>query len=310
MSQTAQASSKNSTNVRTLPWAFRAVSAGLRAIEVGSPALAAELASEVMFRTMRFAPTLEERDVLARGQRFSVLHRGRRLQAWSWGAGPTVLLVHGWNGRAGQLGFMVDPLVARGNRVVTFDAPGHGESDGRHASLPDFANAVDAVLEHAGAPFLPVQAIIAHSMGGAAVTYAMSRALRAPSMKHERALREALPVRRFAFIAPPVDVRDFLRGFSRMTGLGATTQSELKAKIESRLAVSMEELYAPTLARDMDAPLLVVHDEDDREVPLRCGRMLAESWPGAELVVTKGLGHVRILRDPAVIDRVVSFVAG
>lgn len=302
--------SKNSTNVRTLSWQLRAMKAGLRALEATSPALAAKVGVELMFHTTRHPAPLVERELLARGERFSVLAGKRRLAAWSFGQGPTVLLVHGWNGRAGQLGFIVDPLLARGFRVVTFDAPGHGESEGTTASLPEFADAVDSVLEHVATPFLPVQAIVAHSMGGAAVTFAMSRHTRAPSAEHERALRDPLPVRRFAFVAPPIDLRDFVRGFSRLSGLGPETQAELTRRIESRLSLRLEELHAPTLARELDAPLLVVHDEGDREVPVRCGRELAAAWPGARLTITQGLGHTRILRDPAVIAELTAFVAG
>jgi pimeloyl-ACP methyl ester carboxylesterase len=312
MPTTAVARPTNSTIVRTSkrpPLALRALGASLRALEAGSPDLAARVGVELMFRTMRHPSTAAERAILAEGERLTVRSPFGRLAAWSFGSGPTVLLVHGWNGRGGQLTAFVRPLVERGFRVVTFDAPGHGESRGNRSSLPDFADAVDVMLDAAGTPFVPVQAIIAHSMGGAAVTYAMSRYNRAPTTQRVRALRHDLPVRRFAFIAPPVDVRDFVRTFTRMTGLGPATMNELSHRVESRFAVRLEDLYAPALAREMNAPMLVVHDEDDREVPLPCGRLLAESWPGATLEVTHGLGHGRILRDPGVVERVVSFVS-
>jgi hypothetical protein len=54
--------------------------------------------------------------------------------------------------------------------------------------------------------------------------------------------------------------------------------------------------------------LLVLHDRDDKEVPLRAGREIARAWPGAELFVTNGLGHQRILRDPRAMEMVVGFV--
>jgi hypothetical protein len=39
------------------------------------------------------------------------------------------------------------------------------------------------------------------------------------------------------------------------------------------------------------------------------GAAIAAAWPGAELVTTEGLGHRRILRDPAVVARVTDFLA-
>jgi pimeloyl-ACP methyl ester carboxylesterase len=57
-----------------------------------------------------------------------------------------------------------------------------------------------------------------------------------------------------------------------------------------------------------DDALLVVHDRDDREVPIEHGRRLAATWPLAELRETDGLGHRRILRDPNVVATAVAFV--
>src|SRR5262249_6361441 len=110
------------TNVRFDAWAFRAVRAGLLALEAGSPDLAAMFGEQVMFRTTRRASSKAERELLARGERLDVVVGGARLAAWTFGEGPTVLLVHGWNGRGSQLGAFVEPLVSAGYRAVLFDA--------------------------------------------------------------------------------------------------------------------------------------------------------------------------------------------
>jgi pimeloyl-ACP methyl ester carboxylesterase len=65
----------------------------------------------------------------------------------------------------------------------------------------------------------------------------------------------------------------------------------------------------PRLAADLDLPMLLFHDPEDREVPWEHGRRIAEAWPGARLVRASGLGHNRLLRDPAVIGEAVAFVA-
>ena len=297
-----------STNVRAKELPLVVAAAGLRAIEPWSPELTARLAATLMFRTTRRPSPPAERALLAGGERFTVRSGGRSLAAWTFGDGPTVLLVHGWNGRGGQLGAFVPALLARGFRVVTFDAPGHGESSGHDSSILAIANAIDDVISATASLFAPLQGIIGHSLGGAAITYAMSRAIARPRASNERALREALPARRFALVAPPIDLRDFVAGFSRAARLNDGTRHRIEGRIEEQLAISIDELYGPSLAEELRAPALIVHDEDDREVPIRCGRLLAAAWPGAELVVTRGLGHHRILRDPRVVEDVVAFV--
>jgi pimeloyl-ACP methyl ester carboxylesterase len=70
----------------------------------------------------------------------------------------------------------------------------------------------------------------------------------------------------------------------------------------------MEDMRATALAPSMKTPLLVVHDRDDKEVPARVGRSIAEAWPNAALVLTEGLGHQRILRDETVNHFAVRFI--
>ena len=57
-------------------------------------------------------------------------------------------------------------------------------------------------------------------------------------------------------------------------------------------------------------PVLVIHDEDDEQIPVAEGNKLAELWSQVQVVTTRGLGHRKILRDPQVIDRTVAFLAG
>lgn len=69
------------------------------------------------------------------------------------------------------------------------------------------------------------------------------------------------------------------------------------------------EIRGVRIAPGVKAPLLIIHDEDDVDVPLRDGKAYVEAWPGARLHTTRSLGHRRILRDPEVIGAVADFLA-
>jgi pimeloyl-ACP methyl ester carboxylesterase len=86
-------------------------------------------------------------------------------------------------------------------------------------------------------------------------------------------------------------------------------QARLRHRLERYVGLGFEELDGRHIAPHMRVPLLVVHDESDREVPFEAGATLASAWPGARLIKTQGLGHQRILRDPNVVDAVVRFVS-
>jgi hypothetical protein len=154
------------------------VRAGTRTLSALAPALAARLAERLFLTPPRPRPPAAEIALLA-SARARPLHAGaRRIEVWTWGSGPSVLLVHGWGGRGAQLGALVEPLVARGFSVVTFDAPGHGAADGGEVTIPEMAAAIREVAAASG----PLAGLIAHSMGAACATLALSGASRsAPS---------------------------------------------------------------------------------------------------------------------------------
>jgi pimeloyl-ACP methyl ester carboxylesterase len=285
--QTAEtlSSPHKSTNVRSHVAAPVWLRASFSTAGYLAPELTAAVAERLFFKTRRTAARAGERDVLETATPLSIAG----MTAWSWGEGPSVLLVHGWNGRATQLGSVVAPLVAQGYRVVGFDAFGHGDSPGSSMSIPELASCIRRVADELGG----VYGVIAHSMGGAATTVALS---------------EGLELQRAVFISPPSDPNAFLEIFSAAIGIGDEVRSRVKRRVEQRLGVRIDDMRAHLLAPSMKIPLLVIHDRDDKEVPVRAGQSIAEAWPDAELIVTEGLGHQRILRAEHVTNVAVSFI--
>lgn len=290
-------SPENSTTGRFMKrydrWPFRVTRAGFRWLGIVSPRLAAA-AAEQLFRTpRRHARPPREQEWLRAATRVRVRLGVDHVAAWVWGPShaPATLLVHGWEGRGAQLGALAEPLVAGGRRVIAFDAPAHGESPGRVSSLPEFVDAIWAVSRQLGRP----DTIAAHSLGAAAAI---------------AALREGLPVRRLALIAPPADLSEAITRFSSIMGISSGVRHRFEAQLERRFG-DLAPLFRITDAvAGLDARALIVHDRDDHEIPLAEGTAVADRFrpDAAHLEVTEGLGHRRILRDPEVIARIVAFM--
>ncbi len=281
----ASTRAQNSTNVRLMMMAIAAA-------DRVRPRLAAELALRAFLtppRRRRRTP-VEDR-LLAAADGFAIAAAGAEVRVWSWGHGPTVLLVHGWGGRGTQLGALVEPLIERGRSVVTFDAPGHGASSGDRTTLVAMAEVARAVAERCGG----VEAVIAHSFGGAATTVALSRGLDA---------------KRVAYVAPRFAINDAVTQFLDVLGLSPEARTYLRDELAAANLATADELDGPVLAPQQTAPLLVVHDRDDREVPYAEGVAAAAIWPGARLVTTTGLGHHRILADEDVVTALADFAVG
>ncbi|GID91169.1 hypothetical protein Adi01nite_05810 [Amorphoplanes digitatis] len=293
MTATADSRTHKSTTVRF----FKApppVRAAFAVLNRAAPALAARWAEHIWF-TLPGAAAPARPVPVPGGRTFTVRAEGLDVAGQVWGEGPTVFLMHGWGGHAGQLASFVTPLVDRGHRVVAFDAPSHGRSGPgaygpRSSSVPEFAAALTAVV----AEFGPARAVIAHSMGGTATAVALC---------------DGLPAGRIVLLAPMASPVSHARELADVLGFGEPTYRRLIARVERRVGVPMHHFDVPELGRAVAMPpTLVVHDRDDRYTPVAGGAAIAEAWPAARLHVTEGLGHRRLLRDPDVVAEVVDFV--
>jgi pimeloyl-ACP methyl ester carboxylesterase len=253
-------------------------------LSTAAPWLAVRIA-ERLFVTPHSPQPPEREQAWARNARsFAIPFAGRSLAGWEWGAGSrTVLLVHGWAGRGLQLGRFARPLVEQGFRVVTYDAPAHGESAGRTSSLLEMIDAVVAAGRSVG----PISGLVAHSLGSVAALLALGR--------------RRLEAERAVIIAPVARTEAMIGRFGNLTGFTAPVLRRMRDRFEIRLGFRWSEIEPLRIAHEVRVPLLVVHDRHDQEIPSSEGSLLAEWCPRGRLAHTTGLGHRRILRDPLVI---------
>jgi pimeloyl-ACP methyl ester carboxylesterase len=219
----------------------------------------------------------------------------RHVVSRAWGSGPVVYLVHGWGGHSTQLRAYLEPLLAAGHRVVTFDALGHGDSDtgafGPHrTTIPEMAAAFEAVVAAHG----PAHAVIAHSLGANSTFFAM---------------RHGLWAGRVVFLAPMTQPTPYTALFSAALGFDRRIRDRMVDRVARRTGQPWSAFDVPSGLDDIAAPpLLTVHDPNDRETRYADSVALAKAWPDAQLVTVSGLGHWRLLHDPATVARAVAFV--
>ena len=283
--------SQKSTNVRSngngvasAPRAPLALRAGLGAMAAVASPLADRVAAR-WFLTPPRAPSGRQRPA---GEPFALRVGAELIRGAHQGSGPAVVLVHGWGGHAAQLSPLAPPLLAAGCSVVSFDGPAHGSSSGRMATIPRMADAIAAVAGRFGA-----RAAIGHSFGGAALGVALHRGLELDAG---------------VIIGAPSSPFSFFDAFCAAFGLDADRRRGVRERLEAYVGFPMTRFDARELLRTVRTPGLVVHDVGDREVPFTEGEGIAAAWPGATLVRTEGLGHRRILRDPAVGQVISEFV--
>jgi pimeloyl-ACP methyl ester carboxylesterase len=261
--------------------------AALAAASYVAPSLVAPF-----FRRMVLRPRRHVRPppVLALPKADERIDIGGGLVAWRWGAGPEVLLVHGFEGNRAQFGAVIEALVSRGFAAIALDVPAHGESAGSELTAVKFIAAIERTLDHFG----PVRAVVGHSMGGAMSLFSI-------------ALRGGAS--RIALVSAPSSLKRELQRFARLVGLSERGAAAFIASVENHVGRPATDFDVRRITDKIKLPLLLVHDQTDRQVPVAEAARAAHALPGAKLMVTRGLGHNRLLADPAVVTAILDFVA-
>lgn len=242
---------------------------------------------------------------------FLTLADGTRVRGADRGAGPAVVLVHGWKGSHRLWDATAVELVARGHRVVAFDLRGMGESD-KPRSAYDFDVFSDDLVELLERHALDDVTLVGWSMGCTVVLRHLERGAarvgravllngplrltRADDFPHAmpaeqldaylQAMTSDWPRSERAFQAeslwrPDPATVDWLTAIALQTPLDvALTAVRAQARLDMRDAV-----------RRAAVPLLAAYGRHDPYYPVTLGEWIAEAAPDGRAVVFERSAH-------------------
>ena len=249
-------------------------------------------AYRAFFSPSRYEVKSTDQAILGRGTNLRIPFEGGELAVTTWGEGPAVLLMHGWGGARAQMTGFVEPLLVAGYRVVAYDQPAHGESDGKMTNLLEIAPTMDLIAEREG----NFQAIIAHSFGTLVASYALVR-------------RSFPPSARLAYFGSFNRLMDSLPRFQVLAGVPDAVIEGIRLMIYENFGREVVDSIAnELLAPQIPIPALMFHDKGDNVTPIEDSRAIAQVWKSARLIETKELGHRGALQSEAVHEQVVKFL--
>lgn len=258
------------------------------------PKKAAKIAFE-LFSTPRTRAKHKVSDpVLESARMFEFLYGKQILKGYEWGRGTqTILLVHGWESRGTALRTFVPTLVNMGYRVMAFDGPAHGNSDGKTTNLIHFAGAVRAAIRQAG----DVHGIITHSFGGASTVFALAH------------IEPSIAIEKLVLIAVPDSIHKVLDGVAETFKLPNSIKKIFFKQVENRLKKSLEEVNVSLSYNKLPIKeSLIVHDLTDQVVLFQNAENIYKRWDNVTLLVSEGYGHYRLMKNPDLIARVAAFM--
>ena len=241
---------------------------------------------------------------------------GYRVHYIDRGAGPAIVLIHGFGGQTYSFRNIL-PILERDHRVIAVDLKGYGYSErdaGAGLSHTDQVAMLKALLEKLGVTHA---VFVGHSMGGvivqrfaAAHPEMVDALVLAASGTGEERFNRRLP--------PAILLRPILPVLARLTAQRLLTasyydKSVLTADVRAEynrpahLIGSMNGLLAimhdaaqdvPIDVSRITMPVLLLHGADDRIVPLRASQRIRERLPQARLIVLDRAGHMLLEERP------------
>lgn len=248
---------------------------------------------QAFFSPSQYEVKSTDQEVIDRGNNYRLPFAGGELAVTTWGSsGPGVLLMHGWGGSRAQMTGFVDPLLSAGYRVIAYDQPAHGESNGKMTNVLEIAPTMSLIMQREG----KCEAIIAHSFGTLITSHALVNLNFPPPSKlvyfgSFNKLMDALP--RFQVIAQVSD--------EIIEGIRAMIYENFEHKV-------LDTIVNETMTQQIHIPALMFHDTADNVTPVEDSRAIAKAWKNAQFIETDGLGHRGALQSKEIHEQIINFL--
>ena len=185
---------------------------------------------------------------------------------------------------------MIPLFVDKGYQVVAWDGPAHGDSPGKINTVPGNAEALSEDMNEG--LFESAIGIVGHSFGGATLAV-LSKLQNMP--------------KKVVIVSAPTRIDDVFSRFAIMIKLGDKASEIFKQLSQISSGYSFGDVSLVSNDFSSFSEVLIIHDHGDDVIPFEDFEVLKNTWEAGQFLVTKGLGHRLTIKDPDVINTIVSF---
>lgn len=227
----------------------------------------------------------------ARQEDLDYQHFKIRTYAWNEsGSKEAILLVHGWEGQAGNFSDLVEELIVADYRIYAFDGPSHGFSSKGSTSLFEFIRLVPILIQK-----FDVKNLISHSFGGVACSYVLS-------------VNPSVQIDKYLLFTTPDKFSDHIDSLAENVGVAQKVKRKLIKRLEKELDMDVATLNVSEWVKSVNVKeVLILHDKYDKVLPFAQSLNVHQNWSASTLVPIEGTGHFRILRTKSVLEKAVAF---
>lgn len=203
-----------------------------------------------------------------------VIFQNEKIHLYIWpGSGKTILLVHGWESNSHRWRKLVLELQKKNYHIVSIDAPAHGASTGKEINVILYAECLQKLMGIYNPHF-----VIGHSIG------AMTSIFNHYTYKNPS-------VEKMVALGSPSEFEKIMQGYQKLLKLKNPFMQELERFFQATYGFKFEEFSAAKFAAQFDVPGLIVHDQQDKIVPIEASEGIHKKWKNSQFIRTEGLGH-------------------
>ena len=223
----------------------------------------------------------------------------RILKGYSLGNGKNILLVHGWGSRASHMSFLAQYLANNGFHIMVFDGPAHGNSKRKGqkdlSSMFEFGRAVSCIAKKMD----NLYCVIGHSLGAIATAFTMT------GTGHLSGYR--FTAEKLILISSPKNLYQVIENYSRNRD-EMYKINELRQSLENAFNCKASEYNLCSELKFLNTDILIIHDEQDEDIPVSDALDLKQSNENIRLILTRGSGHKKILLNREMLRAVKNFL--
>lgn len=234
-----------------------------------------------------------EIEVLEQARKEDYAFNDFTIKTYAWGKGSKkILLVHGWEGQAGNFSELIPKLLEADYKVYAFDGPSHGFSSVGKTSLFEFTTLVGDLIAK-----WKVNQLISHSFGGVATTFALSQ-------------KPDLQIEKYVLFTTPDRFEERIASVCESVGISNTIKMRLIKQLEEETGIKVNEMNVSDFAPKTNVnKALVLHDVNDKVIPIEQSKRVVGNWPVAVMEEVSNTGHFRILRTERVLGSAMDFLS-
>ncbi|MES2409856.1 MAG: alpha/beta fold hydrolase [Bacteroidota bacterium] len=216
-------------------------------------------------------------------------YQNEKFQTYIWhGNEEIILLVHGWESNASRWKKLLNHLKPLGRTIIAIDAPAHGLSDGKEFNAPKYAEYINVLTQK----YQP-KTVIAHSVGGAAVSFYLNKYTN-PTIE------------KVVLLGAPSDFKILSDNFVKLLSLNDKIKRKLEDYYFQKFNIHIDDFAGHKFAKNFTQKAFIAHDTEDGVVLIDEGRKYANAWKDAVYIETQGLGHS--MHDADLYKKIIDFI--